>query len=95
MVSAFWASVARRAPVAFLVVVVWPDQLHPETPLDRLPGAVAGLGLRHLHGVYPHAVYSSGICASALPAHALLAVYVACLYACLMAVLRTVPVNDS
>ena len=57
---------ARRALVAFLVVVVLPDQLHPETPLDPLPGAVAGLGLRHLYGVYTHTVYNSVICVSAL-----------------------------
>lgn len=95
MVSAFWASVARHAPVAFLVVVVLPDQLHPETPLDPLPGAVAGLGLRHLYGVYTHAVCNSVICVSALIAYVLLVVYIACLYFYLMAVLKIIPVNNN
>lgn len=95
LVYASWAFVAHHVHMAFLVVVILPDQPHPEPPLDLLRGAVAGLGLRHLYGVYMHTVYSSVTCVSALIVYVLLVVYIACLYFYLMAVLKIISVKNN
>lgn len=92
---ASWAFVARRLRVAFLVVVVLPDQPHPEPPLDPLHGAAAGLGLCCLYGVYTHTGHSGVSCVSALMVYVLLVVYIACLYFYLMAVLKIISVNNN
>lgn len=80
--------------MAFLVVVVLPDQPHPEPQLDPLHGTAAGLGLCCLYGVYTHTVHSGVSCVSALMVYVLL-VYIACLYFYLMAVLKIISVNNN